>query len=304
MSAPFSPVYLREPFPLGYDPVIFPGGQFGDGQHRVLVMFSGAGKRTLYKTSDFSTFTTVLDDWVSSEPSDGANTFQDAVVLDDGTFVLYQNDGSEGTTAVWTGTAADIDAGTITRQGRVLSSGGDCGAFYESPTDLIHIYTEDPTNPFGSVSSDRLLHFTTPADDLLNATQRADAINTGGTWGTGDPDIIEYGGQFWLFTDYTEGHPTYWVALYRSDDLDTWELIDSKFTEVDGTRGGDFDVIDVGDHLIAMSEYTGSGGGDIGVGVWQLDKEPFKRTRLTVGGSKRRTWIGSSRAELLLWPSN
>lgn len=299
---PFDPTFLSEPFTLGYDPVLFHGDNFADGQHRVVIMVPSQSKRVLYKTADFDTFTVVLDDWVPSEPSAGADTFQDAVVLGDGTFALYQNDGTEGTTAVWTGTAADIDAGTITKQGQVLSTEGDCGAFYEASTDTVHIYSEDADTPFGSVSSTKLSHWTTPADDLTNATQQDDAIDTGGSWGTGDPDVFEAFGCYWMLTDYTTSHPTYWVALYRSDDLYTWELVAERFTEHTGTNAGDFDVLDLGDYLIAMCEYTG---GNAGAGVWRLDKRPsqaFTPAAMSKGGSVQRVTVGGAACTVQTWP--
>lgn len=297
-DAPFVPNYLSEPWPNAYDPVIFPGEHFDDGLHRVLVMVNTEGVKKIYKTSDFDTFTLVNGDWMSSVPNNGSNTFQAAVWRGE-TCLLYQNDASESATALWTGTASDIDSGTITKQGRVITE-GDCGAFYDADTDTVHLFTEDGDTPFGSVSSTKLSHWTTPGDDLLNATQQADAIDTGGSWGTGDPHVIEAFGCYWMFTDYTTQHPTYWIALYRSDDLTTWELIDATFTSEDGTRGGDFDVIDVGDHLFALSEYTGSGGGDIGVGVWRLDKVPARSFQPVSPG--RRTTINGTSYAVRAWP--
>lgn len=302
MTSPFAATFLSEPFSSSYDPSIFSGEHFADGQHRVMVMDLGADVKRLYKTADFETFTLIDGDWMSSVPQGGTNTFQGHVVLPDGTFVLYQNDGSETATAVWTGDSDDIDNATITRQGRVLDGGGDCGVYYDPDADLVHIFTEDPDSPFGSVSSSKLLHWTTPGDSLLSATQLADAVNTGGTWGTGDPCIIKQYGRYWMFTDYTTSHPAYWIALYTSTDLTTWTLVDDKFTESTGVRGGDFDIVAHGDHLIAMSEYTDAN--QFGVGVWRLDRTAFKRALTTVGGGRRRITSGGSLARLTLYEAD
>lgn len=266
VSPPFTPAFVSEPWPTGYDPLVFHGDNFADGQHRVLFMVVSSHKE-LHKTADFETFTLVNSDWLPSIGNTGQTTFQDHVVLGDGTFALYQNDAIDSRTAVWTGDADDIDAGTVTRLGRVLTTEGDCGTFYDATTDTVHIYSEDVDSPFGSVSSSKLSHYTTPGDDLLNATQQDDAIDTGGTWGTGDPAIVEAFGSYWMFCDYTLEHPAYWVALYRSDDLYSWELVTEKLTESTGVRAGDFDVIRDGDRFIALSEYTG---GNAGIGVWEL----------------------------------
>lgn len=267
-ASPFTLTFTGELFSGGSynDPCILDGAHFGDGQHRLIVLKPN-DHLELHKTADFETYTAVDEDWMPDVLPTGLWTFQDHVVLADGTFVLYQNDGSNTATAVWTGTGADIDAGTITRQGRVLSEGGDCGVFYEADAGLIHIFPEDPDSPVGTVSASKLTHWTTPDDDLLNATQRADAIETSG-WGTGDADFFESDGRYWMWCDYTEDHPTYWVALYRSADLDNWTLIDETFSESTGTRGGDFDTIADGDRFVIFSEYTGAN--ESGVGQWDL----------------------------------
>lgn len=304
MTPPFEITYMSEPFINGFDPVMFHGDHFADGQHRVMFQVTHS-RHELHKTVDFKTFTQVDADWLPDEGVTGYDTFQSCVVLPDGTFVLYQNGGTEGTTDVWTGTAADIDAGTITRVGQLLAGEDDCGAFYEAATDLIHIYTEDYDNRYGSVSSSALSHYTTPADDLLNVTQHANAVDTNGDFGTGDPCIFETFGCYWMLTDFTVSHPTYWTALYRSDDLYTWDLIDPKFSKSTGVRAGDFEVLDMGDHLFATSEYTGEGGGDKGVGVWRIDKreaQSFRDRPVEVGGSRRSVTVGGSRRRVAAWP--
>lgn len=302
MRSPFVPSFLSEPFVNAYDPLVFHADHFADGQYRVLTMVPSTAF-TLRKTADFTTFTTVAADWHPAITKDGDNTFQDHVVLTDGTIVLYQNDGTEEATAVWTGTAADLDAGTMTRQGQVLATEGDCGTYYDTDTDTVHIFTQDADNPYGAASSSVISHWTTPGDDLLNATQQANAVDTGGLWGTGDPCVFEMFGCYWMFCDYTVSHPTYWVALARSDDLTTWEIIDPRFTADTGIRGADFDVVDTGDHLIALSEFTGA---DIlGVGVWQLDKRParsFQSHNPTVGGSTLTASLGGSARPVRAWP--
>lgn len=257
-----------EPFDGGYsDPCVMHGNLFADGQHRLLVNVMGS-HREMYKTADFETYTLVNPDWVGDMPVSGNRTFQDYVVREDGTFLFYQNDGHYGggeqSTSVWAGTAADVDAGTITRLGRVVDE-GDCGAFYDAANGLVHIYTENPDTPYGTVSSTQLNHWTTPIDDLLNPTYVGVAVDMGDA-GTGDPDIFEYGGWFWLVCDYTVGHPQYWMSLYRSTDLTNWEQMAEKWSEPTGVRGGDFDAIVVDGEIVGFTEYTGPN--ILGIGRW------------------------------------
>lgn len=258
---------LGQPF-VGDNPCMFHADHFDDGQHRLLIQVQN-DHRELYKTADFVTWTTIDLDWMpDQEVQLGARTFQDSVVLPDNTILLYQNDNTEGRTAVWTGTPADLDAGTMTKVGRIVMTGGDAGAFHDPVTDLIHIYVEDQDSPFGSASSSKIRHWTTPVDDLLNATNEGIAADTGGSWGTGDPDIVKIGDTYYMFSDYTVSHPTYWVALWSSKDLYNWRLETPTLTQPAGFRGADFDAIDVGGRLIATSEYDNDENNRLG--LWEI----------------------------------
>lgn len=260
--------FLDEPFPTMLDPMIFDGTHYPDGDHRVVMGEPGAGgARSLYKASpDFQAWTLVKTNWMSAAGEGGVWTFQDAT-WDGGRFLLYQNDGTDTSTAVWTGTPADVENETITRVGQVLANAGDCGAFYDAASGLVHIYAEDSASPFGSVSSSRLLHYTTPPGNLTDATFVGVAIDTGGAWGTGDPDVFEHDGSYWLIADYTEDHPTYWVALYRSTDLTNWSLVEKRWSAETGVHGGDWDVIRTAGGMFALGEFAHSGNG---VGLWAI----------------------------------
>lgn len=271
--------FMEKPWPTGYtDPCIFHGDSFVDRQFRVLMNNNNTGNREMWTSPDLETWTLSVADWLPGEPAgSGLDTFQDYVLLPSGTFVLYQNDGVEQSTAVWVGTAADVADGTVTRLGRVLDE-GDCGAFYDEDTDTIHIFTENPATPHGAVSSSSLNHFTTTSNDLLTPTAHGVAVDAEDAWGTGDPCFFKWLGSYWMFCDYSITHPTYYGALFRSDDLYTWEQVSSEaaFTEFTGMLGGDFDCIVVGERVFCFTEYTGGGG----VGRWEIEAAPGT-TRLT-----------------------
>lgn len=288
-QAPMVPIFRDEPFGAkAYtDPCIFHADNFGDGMYRLLIMLgTGGGHRELHKTADFTTWEAVDLDWLPDVPANGYNTFQDHVVLADGTLALYQNDNANAKTAVWTCHPDDLDDGGITRVGQVTDRGGDCGTYYDPDTDLVHIYTEHPDYPSGGVSSKRLAHFTTPGDDLLSATQHDDAVITPG-WGTGDPCVIKHDDTYYMFTDHAQPHPTYWVALYESTDLYAWQLVDPEWSARSGVRGGDFDLTRYRDHFVAFSEFTGFN--TSGVGRWDIWPRDYNASAIaTVDGHPTR----------------
>ncbi|WP_425399656.1 LamG-like jellyroll fold domain-containing protein [Aeoliella sp.] len=260
---PFNLTFVNEPFGSNtFDPLIFDKIHFGDNEYRCLILHNNDQTFKLYRTADFSTFTLLDADWHSEIEVSGETTFQDHFVRSDGTFVLYQNDGDDTTTAVWTGP----DLENITRLGQVLNNEGDCGVYYDAETETVHIYTEDADNPFGSVSASVLSHWTTPAFDLLNATQQANAVDLGDR-GTGDPDVIKLGDKYFLFCDNTDAHPNYNVACYQSDDLTNWTKNRLRILPI---KGGDLDLVKTSDtQWIGMTEYSDSD--ESGVGLFTID---------------------------------
>lgn len=256
---------IDEPFPDGMDPVLYHRDNFQDNEYRIIFTNTSTNKFELWKTPDFTSgsYTQINSDLFPNEATGGANTFQDGAVRKDGTFLLYQNDGSDGT-GVWKGG----DLQSLTYLGTVISTENDCGVYYEEPTDTVHIYTEDADNQIG-VGSKKLSHWTTPANDLTNATQQQDAVDVKDrVWKTGDADITKIGNYYYLFADRTRedvgGHPSYNTAVWISKDLYNWSILSPRVTR---ELAGDLTIVKRDGIYEGFSEYSG---GDFGIYHFQL----------------------------------
>lgn len=245
----------------GFDPMVFHKRHFSDGQYRMIFKNDpfGIDETQLWKTSDFSTYTKV-----SNSIAGNSDQFEDHIVLPDGTFVLYQSPTQDGGTSVWTGTSLT----NLTKLGTPIPE-PDGGVFYDEANETIHIYTEDQDHTTGP-GSDKLSHWTTPDDDLLNATQQRDAIDlTSVPWHTGDPDIIQMSGTYYMFTDQAINHPYYRIAVFRSDNLQDWTLFQKNINPQ--RSGGDMVVTRYNGSFVGFTEYDNyAEDQDFGVGQWQV----------------------------------
>lgn len=257
----FSTEFVGMPFDNGwFDPMTFHRRHFDDGRYRVLVEDPDTDEHRLYSTESFDSLTLENDDLYPSLDSGGGTSFQDNVVLPDGTFVLYRSLDDTGTTVF-----AGSSLSNVSKVGTVVSGFADCGVYYESGTDTIHVYTESDDKP-SQPTSDILRHYTTPADDLTNETRESDALDlTDYQWSTGDPEVIEWGGTYYMFTDNTKNHPNYHIALCASDDLYNWSVVSENISP--HRKGGDMSVTRVGNRLAGITEYSGS---LTGIGQWWL----------------------------------
>lgn len=261
----FDATFARVPFSEasdGFDPVIVHKRHFEDDQYRLIFKDDpfGDDKTELWKTPDFS-------DWkkVSGSIAGDADQFEDHIVLSDGTFVLYQSPTQDGGTSIWTGK----DLANIKRRGTVVPE-PDGGVYYDREAGVVHIYTEDQDNTSGA-GSDKLSHWTTPEGDLLEATQQEDAIDlTGRPWHTGDPDIIEISGTYYMLTDRTTDHPNYRIAVFRSDDLSKWTLLQGNINPDRST--GDMNLVRYDGAFVGFGEYDNyAEDQDPGIGQWDVN---------------------------------
>ncbi len=268
----------------GFDPLVFHKRHFDDDQYRVLFKNDpfGVDETQLWKTADFSSWTQV-----SASIAGDADQFEDHIVLPDGTFVLYQSPTPDGGTSVWTGT----ELTDLTKQGTPIPE-PDGGVFYDRDTGTIHIYTEDQDHTTGP-GADKLSHWTTPDDDLLDATKRRDAVDVREKpWHTGDPDIIEIEGTYYMFTDNTTNHPNYRIATLRSDNLYDWSIIQENSTPQ--RSGGDLTVTRHDGAFVGFTEYDNyADDGTPGVGRWEVsfrgdEAEPGTQVALEGGGEDGR----------------
>ena len=262
----------------GFDPLVFHKHHFSDGQYRVIFKNDpfGIDETQLWKTPDFSSWTKVANSIAGD-----ADQFEDHIVLSDGTFVLYQSPNQNGGTSVWTGE----ELTNLTKQGTPIPE-PDGGVFYDEATGTIHIYTEDQDNTTGA-GSDKLSHWTTPDDDLLDATKQRDALDlTGKSWHTGDPDIIEISGVYYMFTDNTTNHPNYRIAVFRSTNLYDWTLVQNSINPQ--RSGGDMTVTRYDGSFVGFTEYDNyTDDRDFGVGQWEvsfLGRAVDQKTRIAVTG--------------------
>jgi len=262
----------------GFDPLVFHKRHFSDGQYRVIFKNDpfGIDETQLWKTPDFSNWTKV-----SNSIAGDADQFEDHIVLPNGTFVLYQSPTQNGGTSVWTGQ----ELTNLTKQGTPIPE-PDGGVFYDETTGTIHIYTEDQDNTTGA-GSDKLSHWTTPDDDLLDATKQRDALDlTGKSWHTGDPDIIEVSGVYYMFTDNTTNHPNYRIAVLRSTNLYDWTLIQNSINPQ--RSGGDMTVTRYDGSFVGFTEYDNyADDRNFGVGQWEvsfLGRAADQKTRIAVTG--------------------
>lgn len=250
---------LGEPFlDSDFDPMLFHRRHFADGEYRVIVQNGTRDERRLYRTPNFQEFTLDNGDWLPEEEVGGHHSFQDHVVLSDGTFALYQNDG-EGGTAVWTGPSLDRVQERLT-----VAYEDDGGAFYDRERDRIHLYTEAREEQRRS-SSDRLQHYAMPGDRPLSVVRHGTALD-GLTWSTGDVDLIRVDDHYFMFMDRGGSHPEYGVAVAWSADLHRWRILQSDVTP--GVYGGDMVVARHGDHWHGMTEYSGPD--HRGIGHWRI----------------------------------
>lgn len=251
-----------------YDPLVVHHTHFTDNQYRVIAQNVSTNDHELHKTpdpTDKSAYTLIESDILPNRQTGGGYSLQDHVVLPDGRFALYESiDDANGIgTAVWTGESLT----DLTNHGRVLDW-PDCGAFLDHD-GTIHIYPEG-SQLAGEPSSDILRHYTTPWTDLTTATRQADAIDVSAeNWHTGDPDIIQVGGYYYMFMDRTVSHPTYQIAVARSTNLTDWTLVNDAITL---TKGGDIAITQMGGRLVGLTEFDGSD--EAGIGARWLTPVP------------------------------
>lgn len=246
------------------NPELIHAKHFDDGEYRILVNQT-QDNHELWRTADFENYTQISADILTAT----GLQFCDSVVLADGTFVVYLTDDTN--MVVYSGS----DLQNLSSVGTAVPEpdGGSYLEHVESGTDIVHLYTEDVDTPSGSVSSEKISHWTTPANDLTNATQQTDAIDTTDRdWKTGDPDIIKLGEWYYMFFDNTIGHPDYNIALASSRDLYNWTIIKSNITPQ--AAGGDLTVVKRGGHLEAMTEYDLNDAAGTIVGHWRLWPTP------------------------------
>ena len=259
----------------GFDPLVFHKRHFNDDEYRVIFKNDpfGIDETQLWKTPDFSSWTKVANSIAGD-----ADMFADHIVLPDGTFVLYQSSGQAGNTSVWTGK----DLTNLTKQGAPIPE-PDGGVFYDEADETVHIYTEDSDNTTG-LGSDKLSHWTTPDDDLLNATKQPDAVDvTDRPWHTGDPDIIEISGTYYMFTDNTTNHPYYRIAVLRSQNLYDWTLVQKNINPQ--RSGGDMVVTRYDGSFVGFTEYDNyAQDQNFGVGQWEVSFLGDNQIALTEGG--------------------
>lgn len=191
---------------------------------------------------------------------------------------------------VSTDSATDLYTGpdleNLSRDGQFCTE-PDGGTFYEEDTGTLHYYPEDADNASG-VSSNKLSHWTASDDDLLNATQQADALDvTGQPWVTGDPEIIQMGDWYYLFTDNTTNHPNYNIALAVGKTLDSFTLIDANITPE--RLGGDLTIVPRNGYFEALTEYDN---GNANIGHWRL--WPHQLGQLQTHGQVRAPSPGPS----------
>ena len=166
---------------------------------------------------------------------------------------------------VWTGK----DLTSLTKLGTVITDDTDPGVWYSFRDDLVHIYAEDGDFQSG-VSSGKISHWTTPSNDLLNATEQSTAIDvTDRPYKLGDADLVRFRGRYWMFIDKTNDHPNYDTMVWVSDDLYNWEEYQESITSNFGT--GDLSVVKVGQNRFrGCSEFTGGSSGQGKLGFWDL----------------------------------
>jgi hypothetical protein len=278
-EATFATQYQGEPTDLSGqigDPIIFHKSHYSDDEYRVITHDSST--TPLWRTPDFASFTQISSDIL------GDHDTSDGFLRDDGTYVIYCGGG--GGTEVFSGS----DLTSLSPLGTFLSGKNDAGVFYDSDADTVHIYTEDS----GSPSTNVIYHHTTPASSLLSATQQSDAIDTSNRdWKTGDPDLIELGGYYYMFIDRSKIHPQYRIALFRSPNLHDWELVDANITA--GVNGGDMVVTRNGPRLEGLTEFAGPD--TSAIGHWRLYPTPDLGDGDGRGGG---TWVEDANSPLIV----
>lgn len=251
--------FVDEPFPGGFDPLVFHRSQFADDRYRILVLYPNEDEHTLWSTREFETFTEEATGLYPTVAAERGSTFNHGTVLLDGRFAVYTAD-ADTDTSVWVGDSlTDLE-----ELGTVLRGHSDPGVYLDRD-GTVHIYTEgdgDKTGP----TSNTLKHFTTPADDLLRPEEQSIALDLSDRdWSTGDPEIFRIGETYYMLHDRTQGHPSYYIALSKSSDLFEWTVVDDKLTDL---KGGDMEVARRDGIFHGFTEYSGDD--EWGVGHWTL----------------------------------
>jgi hypothetical protein len=213
----------------------------------------------LHTSSDLETWTEAASGLFSGYANSDSTEPSD-YVYDGSTYYVYATDDTNGTTEVFTGS----DWTSLTHDSEAVSD-PDCGAFRDDD-GITHIYAEDADFPDSSgFGSDKISHWTadTPNGSFTEQDTAVDLTDV--PWHTGDPDIEQIDGDYWMFTDNTMNHAHYGTALYRSTDLYTWELIDEQIKDY---KAGDLEVASYPDGLIGFCELDGGPQG--GISIWDV----------------------------------
>jgi hypothetical protein len=194
-------------------------------------------------------------DATATEPSD--------YVYDGSTFWVYMQDGSDDSVQVFSG--SDWTGTNLTHDSQIsIDNDEDVGSFRDDG-GTVYLYAEGDEGEIG-VGSNYLTLWTASSPNG-SFTERRNVLDLSNTpWHTGDPDIEEIDGTYWMFTDNTESHASYGTTLLRSTDLFNWEVVTE---DVKVGRGGDLEVAEYGDGLIGFTELDGPD--EVGVGIWSVN---------------------------------
>lgn len=196
----------------------------------------------LYESDDLRNWSLVAEDISPSV------TFADVITIN-GTHHVYA-----GGVELWTGDQLD----NLTKQAYV-GDFPDVGAYHENGT--WYLYPEEAPvphapsgNKVGVWTSDRPDGGFTRQGTALDVSDRA--------YFSGDADIIEHDGRYWMFCDCETYHPFYGTALYRSDNLIDWEFITD---DIKSHVGGDLQILKTPNGLVGFSEFAYNQFGGIGI---------------------------------------
>jgi len=212
-EVPFSNWTDRGEIDVGlYDPVVFV--EHGrDYPYRVLAS-DDDGMVDVYKTRSLTSgpYKLVKSD---IEGDEGGSNFNWGRKVDR-TYYLFRTLHDEQT-ELWTGNSLT----NLTNHGVVLNE-SDTGGFYDDETGMWHIYYEAIDVP-KSPSGDALVHAT--STDARQWAKQGIALNASDKpWHTGDADIHELNGTYYIFFDQTENHPRYHIGLATSQNLSSFDI--------------------------------------------------------------------------------
>lgn len=182
--------------------------------YHMLARDADSGSMDLYRSKD-------LKNWELQKENATPVVGNAGMIGADGKYYVYYHDSSNGAGVA---SASSLN-GTWTDEGIIASHMYDPGIFYDKEKGRYYIFYED-----GQVSGDpgsNKLGYASSTDPTFSSyTEHGNPINhTDSKWKTGDPEVIQVGDKYHLFTDKDRSHPLYGIEHHTTtalNDSSSW----------------------------------------------------------------------------------